>query len=71
MWSVMAGVAVLVMLCRGEAGEFRHVKGREVWTVEAGGVRSGEVWYCEARRGELWCGKSGKAWRVYVRSVGA
>lgn len=47
----MAGVAVLVMLCRGEAGEFRHVKGREVWTVEAGGVRSGEVWYCEARRG--------------------
>ena len=52
-----AGVAVLVMLCRGEAGkvslvnarlvpagEFRHVKGREVWTVEAGGARSGELW---------------------------
>ena len=39
------------MLCRGEAGEFRHSKGREVCSVEAGGARSGELWYCEARRG--------------------
>lgn len=49
------------MLCRGEAGEFRHVKGREVWTVEAGKVRYGDIGH----------GRAGEAWRVIVRSVGA
>ena len=71
-WSVLAGVAVLVMLCRGEAGEFRRIKGREVCSVEAGKVRygdvghgragdarSGELWYCEARRGASSHGRRG------------